>query len=250
MPGPSVEAEPVVVRREGLGLLPLAHLEGDAPHVLQERYVGLFQAVGVLRPPPLWNDQPSKWCIVLHVAKGEVPAWHAIEQARSRRWRTRALQGRRVPTRRTRAACESAPRRAAAPQTPSGSFRCPRRGAGSSGRRLNSAGRGRTPFARSQGSRPVVGACAYRIAVALRRRFAVARRRQGPAPLMLSQSGSFTRRRENCSCSPLAGRWAVLLNGESAFCCNLAARSSFCALLLARSGTANVTTTRRTVPQR
>ena len=159
MPGPPVEAEPVVVRREGLGLLPLAHLEGDAPHVLQECDVYLPQAVGVLRPPALRDDQPSKWCIVLHVAKGEVPAWHAIEQARSRRWRTRALQGRRVPTRRTRAACESAPRRAAAPQTPSGSSRCPRRGAGSSGRRSNSAGRGRTPSARSRGrrgGRPVV----------------------------------------------------------------------------------------------
>ena len=79
VPGPPVEAEPVVVRREGLGLLPLAHLEGDAPHVLKEWDVYLPQAVGVLRPPPLWNDQPSKWCIVLHVAKAEVPAWHAIE---------------------------------------------------------------------------------------------------------------------------------------------------------------------------
>ncbi len=85
MPGSSVEAEPVVVRREGLGLFSLAHFEGDAPHVLEERDVYLPQAVGVLRPPPFWNDQPSKRCIVLHVAKGEVPAWHAIEQARSRR---------------------------------------------------------------------------------------------------------------------------------------------------------------------
>ena len=41
MPGSSVKPQPVVVRREGLGLLPLAHLEGDAPHVLQEWDVSL-----------------------------------------------------------------------------------------------------------------------------------------------------------------------------------------------------------------
>ena len=49
----------------------------------------------------------------------------------------------------------------------------------------------------------------------------------GPALIVLSQSGSFTRRRENLSRYPLVGRWAVLLNGESASCCNLAARPSF-----------------------
>ena len=217
MPGPSVEAEPVVVRRVGLGLLPLAHFEGDAPHVLQERDILLPQAVGVLRPPPLWNDQPSKRCIILHVAKAEIPAWHAIEQARSRRWRTRALQGRRVPTRRTRAVSGWAPRRAAIPRRPSGSSRYPRRGAGSSGRRSNSAGRGRTPSARSRGSRPVVDAYAHRraaacesgeapvsraarsssarsdAALAFRCRASLPALRQGPALMVLSQSGRASR---------------------------------------------------------
>lgn len=79
VPGSSVEAEPVVVRRVGLGLLPLAHLEGDAPHVLQEWDVSLPQAVGVLWPPALRDHEAGERRVIFDVAKAEVPAWHAIE---------------------------------------------------------------------------------------------------------------------------------------------------------------------------
>ena len=42
----------------------------------------------------------------------------------------------------------------------------------------------------------------------------------------------------------------MLLNGESAYSCNRAGQAKLLPLLLALSGTANLTTTRRTVPQR
>ena len=39
MPGPPVEAEPVVLVGESLGLFPLAHLEGDAPPVWKSNFI-------------------------------------------------------------------------------------------------------------------------------------------------------------------------------------------------------------------
>ena len=79
VPRPPVEAKPVVVRREGLGLLPLAHLEGDTPHVLQECDVRLSQSIRVLRPPALRDHEAGERRVIFDVAKAEVPAWHAIE---------------------------------------------------------------------------------------------------------------------------------------------------------------------------
>ena len=73
MPGPPVEPEPAIVRfGEGLGLLPPWHTSRAMRRMSsEERDVYLPQAVGVPRPPPLWNDQPSERR-VLHVAKGEI----------------------------------------------------------------------------------------------------------------------------------------------------------------------------------